>query len=134
MRTRKRSYSWTYQQRQAPHDCALRLRAGEVTFDADWELDLTQRAGGVAAIASVPAGGSSIWMKVFEPSAFSGVVPVAEIDWGLEAWRWGLLDVESDDPIRLDQQADLVSPTGTRSSWTGALSRPSQTRTIPRRR
>jgi hypothetical protein len=102
------SVEWTYQRRDAPHDCALRLRAGEVTFDRDWELDLTTRTGGVSAIAAVPAGGSKIWVKVFEPSAFTGTVPVEEIDWGLKAWRWGLLDVESADPVEPDEEADLV--------------------------
>ena len=102
------SVEWTYQRRDAPHDCALRLRAGDVTFDASWELDLTERTNGVSAIAAVPAGGSRIWMKVIEPAAFGGAVPVDEIDWGLEAWRWGLLDVESDDAVQLDQQAGLV--------------------------
>jgi hypothetical protein len=102
------SVEWQYQQRDAPHDCSLRLRAGESTFDPTWELDLTSRAGGVSAIAAVPAADSKIWVKVFEPAAFSATVPVQEIDWGLEVWRWGLLDVESDAPIALTQEADLV--------------------------
>jgi hypothetical protein len=102
------SVEWTYQRRDAPHDCSLRLRAGESTFDPTWELDLTSRAGGVSAIAAVPAEDSKIWVKVFDPSAFAGVVPVEEIDWGLEAWRWGLLDVASDATIALNGDADLV--------------------------
>jgi hypothetical protein len=102
------SVEWTYQQRDAPHDCALRLRAGESTFDPEWELDLTKRAAGVSAIAAAPAGGSKIWVKVFEQAAFGGTVPVDEIPWGLPAWRWGALDVESDEPVDLDEDADLV--------------------------
>jgi hypothetical protein len=102
------SVEWTYQKRDAPHDCALRLRKGETTFDKSWELDLTTRTGGVSAVAAVPAGGSRVWVKVFEPSAFTGMVPVQEIAWGLAAWRWGLLDVESEEPIALDRAADLV--------------------------
>lgn len=102
------SVEWTYQRRDAPHDCALRLRAGETTFDPSWELDLTTRTGGVSAVAGVPAGDSKIWVKVFEPEAFSGNIPTLEIDWGLEAWRWGLLDVESEAPVALERDADLV--------------------------
>jgi hypothetical protein len=102
------SVEWTYQRRDTPHDCALRLRAGESTFDPTWELDLTTRAGGVSAIAAVPARDSEIWVKVFEPTAFSGTIPVEEIDWGLQAWRWGLLDVESNAPAKLDPTAELV--------------------------
>lgn len=102
------SVEWTYQRRDAPHDCALRLRAGQTTFDPDWELDLTTRTGGLSAVAAVPANGSSIWMKVFDSAAFTGIIPMQEIDWGLEVWRWGLLDVESSDPIRLNAEARLV--------------------------
>jgi hypothetical protein len=102
------SVEWTYQRREAPHDCSLRLRAGDTAFDPEWELDLTTRTGGVSAIASVPAADSTIWVRVFEPSAFAGSIPVAEIDWGLAAWRWGRLDVESDTAVELDQESGLV--------------------------
>lgn len=94
-----------------PHDCALRLRAGETTFDPDWELDLTSRTGGLSAVASVPAGGSSVWVKVFEPSAVPAALPLEDIDWSLSSlptWRWGLLDVEADRPVQVDSQAELV--------------------------
>jgi hypothetical protein len=102
------SMEWSVQQRAAPHDCALRLRAGESAFDPGWELDLTARTGGRSAVASVPASGSSVWVKVFEPSAVSEPIPVSEIDYTLKAWRWGLLDVESDAPVALDAVSDLV--------------------------
>jgi hypothetical protein len=102
------SVEWTYQRRDAPHDCSLRLRNGDTAFDPDWGLDLTTRTGGVSAIAAVPAGGSRIWVRVFEPSAFAGSIPVEEIDWGLAAWRWGQLDVESDAPVVLNHASDLV--------------------------
>lgn len=102
------SMEWSLQGREAPHDCALRLRAGETTFDPEWQLDLTTRTGGVSAVASVPAGGSSVWMKVFEPSALPGPVPLEEIDYTLKAWRWGLLDVESPDPVQMSPDSELV--------------------------
>lgn len=102
------SHEWSLQRRDAPHDCGLRLRAGDKTFDPDWELDLTTRTGGASAVASVPAGGSSIWVRVFQEDAFEGEVPVSMIEWTVKVWRWGLLDVASDAPVRLDEDSDLV--------------------------
>jgi hypothetical protein len=86
----------------------LRLRAGESSFDAEWALDLTNRTGGRSAVASVAAGGSRVWVKVFEPAAVAEPIPVREIDDTLKAWRWGMLDVESDEPVVLDTSSDLV--------------------------
>jgi hypothetical protein len=102
------SMEWSVQDRDAPHDCGLRLLAGETTFDPEWELDLTARTGGRSAVASVPAGGSSVWVKVFEPEAMSEPLPVEAIDYTLKVWRWGLLDVESDADVQLDTEADLT--------------------------
>lgn len=65
----------------------------------------------MSAVAAVPAGGSKTWVKVFEP-AFTGTVSVEAIDWGIEAWRWGRLDVESDAPVELDFESDLVVSSG----------------------
>jgi hypothetical protein len=102
------SMEWSVQRRAAPHDCSLRLRAGESSFDDEWELDLTNRTGGRSAVASVAAGGSRVWVKVFEPAAVEEAVPVREIDYTLKAWRWGTLDVESDDPVELETNSELV--------------------------
>jgi hypothetical protein len=102
------SMEWSVQQREAPHDCGLRLRADETTFDPSWALDLTTRTGGVSAVGSVPAGGSSIWVKVFEPAAMPDPIPVEAIDYTLKVWRWGLLDVESDAPVQLLADSELV--------------------------
>lgn len=102
------SMEWSVQAREAPHDCALRLRAGATRFDPEWQLDLTSRTGGVSAVASVPAGGSSVWMKVFDPAAVPEPVPVEEIDYTLKAWRWGLLDVESAGPVQMSPDSELV--------------------------
>jgi hypothetical protein len=102
------SMEWSVQGRQGPHDCALRLRAGESSFDPTWELDLTSRTNGVSAVASVPADGSNVWVKVFEPTAMPEPFPVEEVDYTLKAWRWGLLDVEADSPVQLDTESELV--------------------------
>lgn len=102
------SVFWTMQQRDTPHDCVLRLRAGETTFDETWELDLTSRTGGVSAIASFPAGDSTIWMKVFDESEMTETIPMQEVDWGLKVWRWALLDVATDTPIELIEDEEPV--------------------------
>jgi hypothetical protein len=105
------SVEWSLSRADKPHDCALRLLADESTFDPDWELDLTTRTGGVSAVASVPAGGSSLWVKVFEDAAVPAVLPLEEMDWSLSSlktWRWGTLDVETDDAVRVNTEADLV--------------------------
>jgi hypothetical protein len=102
------SVEWSLQNRETPHDCALRLRPGETTFDRTWELDLTTRTGGVSAVASVPGGGSSVWVKVFEEGAAPEPIPTTEVDWTLKAWRWSRLDVESNAPVEPDGDAALV--------------------------
>jgi hypothetical protein len=105
------SVEWSLKPGAGPHDCALRLRAGETTFDADWELDLTTLTGGASAVASVPAGGTRLWVKVFDPSAVPVSLPLATMDWSLSSlptWRWGLLDVASSAPVQLDTSSELT--------------------------
>jgi hypothetical protein len=105
------SVEWSLKPGDTPHDCALRLRAGETTFDENWALDLTTRTGGASAVASVPAGGSSLWVKVFEEAALPVSLPLPEMDWSLSSlatWRWGMLDVEADTPVQVDAEAELV--------------------------
>ena len=94
---------------EGPHDCALRLKAGETSFDEDWELDLTSKTGGVSAIASTPIDGSKIWMKIFEEDAMPESVPVEEIDWGWPVWQWALLDLDGDEQVVSDESAPLVA-------------------------
>lgn len=103
----------SFQELDISHDCALRVRAGEATFDPDWELDLTTRAGGASVIGAAPAGGSKIWVKVFEKESMTDSIPVEEIDWGLLVWRWGLLDMETNEDVVLDTQAELAVYYGT---------------------
>lgn len=102
------SMEWQFLGTDVPHDCALRLNAADTTFDDEWELDLTTRTDGVAALAGVPAGDTEIWVKVFEESAVQGQLPADEVDWGAKAWRWGLLDVASEAGVALDESSDLV--------------------------
>lgn len=102
------SLAWTFMNLDTPHDCALRLKSGETEFDETWEMEVTQRTGGVSAIFSVPAGGSQVWVRAFEKAAFQGDIPLQEVAWDAKAWRWGLLDVESGGDVQLDESSDLV--------------------------
>jgi hypothetical protein len=79
----------------AQHDCALRVPAGETTYDPTWQLDVNTRTHGWPAIAAVPDGGSRIWMRVLEESSIevpTEVDPVTLAE--LPGWQWYLLDLE----------------------------------------
>lgn len=80
-------------------DCALRVRAGETSFDPTYMLDVTTRTGGTPSLAAVPAGGSGIWFRVLDES-LTPVPEEAEVSdiAGLAGWQWQLLDVASDAP------------------------------------
>lgn len=87
-------------------DCALRLRAGETTFDPSWQLDLATRVGGASAVPILRAGGSRMWIRVLDESAASLPTPA---DFNTvntaPAWQWYLLDVESEAPaVRNDER------------------------------
>lgn len=89
----------------ARRDCALRLRAGESSFDQSWSLDLTTRTRGWPVVASVPAGGSRLWLRVLEEDAFPVTAGATPLDVeALQGWQWYLLDVESDEPAQRNEQ------------------------------
>lgn len=87
-------------------DCALRLRAGESSFDPDWQLDTGSRTGGAPSVAVLPGGGTQMWFRVYDAAA--GNLPTsatyADFDTA-QAWQWYLLDVAGDAPaLRNDQR------------------------------
>lgn len=87
-------------------DCALRLRAGETTFDPGWQLAIASRVGGAPSVAVARAGGSKMWLRVLDTAAAALPTP-ADFDTvnTVPAWQWHLLDVESDAPaIRNDER------------------------------
>jgi hypothetical protein len=90
-------------------DCALRLKAGEQTFDPEWALDTGRFTGGAPAIASLRAEDSKIWLRVLDEAAVDelGITFPAEyatLDTA-PAWQWYLLDVESGEPaVRNDER------------------------------
>ncbi|HTV24418.1 MAG TPA: hypothetical protein VMG12_37255, partial [Polyangiaceae bacterium] len=94
-------------------DCALRLRAGDTAFDPDWQLDLASRTGGYAAIPNLPAGGSSVWLRVLDESAATLPTP-ADFDTldAVPAWQWYVLDLESNAPAMRNDERPLSAAGG----------------------
>ncbi len=93
-----------------PRDCALRVSAGQTSFDASWELDLTTRTNGWPSVATVAAGGSKVWLRVLVESE----VPVPDdatpdIVEELQGYQWYLLDVEGNEAAVPNQERPLGS-------------------------
>jgi hypothetical protein len=80
-------------------DCALRLRAGDTTFDPDWQLDTGSRTGGNPSVAVLQASDTKMWFRVLDPNLAPLPEGAAyeEFDTA-QAWQWYLLDVASDAP------------------------------------
>jgi hypothetical protein len=90
-------------------DCALRLKAGETTFDPNWELDTQSRTGG-PSFAVLQGGDSTMWFRVFDESAVELPVPADyETMDTAPAWQWYSLDVESDEPAVRNDERPLSS-------------------------
>lgn len=80
-------------------DCALRLRAGETSFDPTWQLDTGARTGGAPSVAVLQAGDTEMWFRVLDTAAAALPQGAAYEDFDTaQAWQWYLLDVASDAP------------------------------------
>lgn len=69
--------------------CALRVRAGEDAFDADYAVLLADITDGALAGEPVPAGGDELFLRVFDDSL--GTVQDGAASWeitGQSAWTW----------------------------------------------
>ncbi len=69
--------------------CALRVRAGDDAFDADYLESLEELTGSALAGEPVPGGGSEIFLRVFDEGL--GTVADGALTWELtsqSAWRW----------------------------------------------
>lgn len=83
--------------------CALRLTEDVQGFDADYYVELADLADGAIAGEPVPAGGSRLFLRVFDETI--GEVPDDGATWeltGQEAWLWYTWDVASDSFTRID--------------------------------
>lgn len=90
-------------------DCALRLKAGEQSFDPEWELDTASFTGGAPAVASLRGDDSKMWLRVLDEPALDELGITFPADYATletaSAWQWYLLDVESDEPaVRNDER------------------------------
>ncbi|HTV21114.1 MAG TPA: hypothetical protein VMG12_20655, partial [Polyangiaceae bacterium] len=92
-------------------ECALRLRAGEQTFDPDWQLDTSARMGGVASVAVVQAGDTEMWLRGILPDAIEALPDGASYEDfdSAQAWQWYRVDVAGDAPAVRDEQRPLGS-------------------------
>jgi hypothetical protein len=69
--------------------CALRVRAGDDAFDANYLESLEELTGNALAGEPVPGGGSTIFLRAFDEDL--GTVPDGALTWELtsqSAWRW----------------------------------------------
>ncbi|HUF98827.1 MAG TPA: hypothetical protein VMM60_11930 [Ilumatobacter sp.] len=69
--------------------CALRVRAGDAAFDADYFESLEALTGSALAGEPVPGGGSDVFLRAFDDDL--GTVPDGALTWELtsqSAWRW----------------------------------------------
>lgn len=74
--------------------CALRIQAGETSFDPGYVQDMGALADGALAGEPVPAGGNAVFLRVFD----EGLATIAEDSatyelTGQAAWRWARWDV-----------------------------------------
>jgi hypothetical protein len=92
------------------HDCALRLKKGAETFDPTWSLDLTTRTAGWAAVAMMPGGGSTIWLRVLDETQVTVPSPADYATFfGLPDCQWYALDVTSEDDAQRNDDRPLAS-------------------------
>jgi hypothetical protein len=88
-------------------DCALRQRKGEREFDADWELNIPERTGGLPGDGVIAGPGSTIWLRVYDVSEVDE--PPTDTDSAdvSPGWQWYSLDLDSDEPAVKNEQRPL---------------------------
>jgi len=78
--------------------CALRVQAGETTFDAQYLEDLDALTGADVSGEPIPAGGNALFLRVFDESLATVADDSATYELtGQSAWRWVRWDVATDD-------------------------------------
>jgi hypothetical protein len=99
--------------RLATEPCALRILAGEATFDASYTRRLGDLVGGALAGEPVYAGGDALYFRVFDESA--ATVEDGQFSWdvtGQAVWSWARWDVSEDvavpDAALAPSTADVV--------------------------
>jgi hypothetical protein len=90
-------------ERLSTEPCALRVRAGEASFDQSYLQRLGELTGGSVAGEPVPAGGESLFLRVFDDAL--GAVPAGAATWeltGQAAWRWSRWNLTSNELVSID--------------------------------
>ncbi|MDQ2643174.1 MAG: DUF4374 domain-containing protein [Myxococcota bacterium] len=91
--------------------CALRVRAGDDSFDANYLESLEELTGSALVGEPVPGGGDGVFLRAFDEDL--GIVADGALTWELtnqSAWRWlrwtpstgGVLPVDALDPSTSD--------------------------------
>jgi hypothetical protein len=89
--------------RLATEPCALRILAAETAFDPDYLEGLDVLTGADIVGEPIPAGGNSVFLRVFDDSL--GVVPEDGATWEITsqiAWNWVRWDVTTNDITPID--------------------------------
>jgi hypothetical protein len=84
--------------RLSTEPCALRVRADEDSFDANYALRLGELSGGAPLGEPVPGAGDDIFLRVFDESL--ATVPEGALTYeltGQTAWRWQRWNVATDE-------------------------------------
>jgi len=90
--------------------CALRILAGDDAFDPDYLLSLDELTSAPVTGEPVPAGGDSLFLRVFDEDL--AVVEEGSASWdltGQAAWRWLRWDTATDEIAAIDELAPSTS-------------------------
>ncbi|HKU42420.1 MAG TPA: hypothetical protein VJR89_29880, partial [Polyangiales bacterium] len=83
--------------------CALRVRAGDNTIDADYFQELEALTQARVSGEPIPGGGDAMFLRVFDEKLAQIEEGAATTDLtGQSAWRWARWDVASGDVSKLD--------------------------------
>lgn len=84
--------------------CALRIARGESAFDPDFAMDLGELTGVPVLGEPVPAGGASMFLRVFDEEA--AMFTDESLTWeltGQTVWQWWKWDTESGEASRVEE-------------------------------
>jgi len=84
--------------------CALRIGAGESQFDPDFSMDLSELTGMPVLGEPVPAGGASMFLRVFDEDA--ATFTDESLTWeltGQSVWQWWRWDTQSGEASRVEE-------------------------------
>jgi hypothetical protein len=94
--------------------CALKVGADADAFDRDFMQPLADLTGSDVLGEPVPAGGSSVYLRVFDES--QATVTEESLTWeltGQTVWSWWRWDTDSGEAVRVEE----IAPSTADASW-----------------